>query len=170
MLLLAASAAAAPTPTPLEAFLAETFAGAPPAPTMLWYDASRRPIATGILGHPPAAARVRVWRDAGRCAVVLEEVPHSLPITAGFVVGEGRLERARVLVYRESRGGAVQRPAWLADLVGRGLDPARELDGPVDGLTGATLSVRAMTRMARLALYLATEAGCGGVAAAPRAT
>jgi len=155
------AAVAAGAPTTAEAFLADAFAGSPPAPTLLWYDAARRPVVAEILGHPPAAARVRLWHAAGRCAVVLEEVAHTLPITAGFVVREGRIENARVLVYRESRGGAVRRPEWLADLVGRRLDPARELDGPLDGLTGATLSVRAMERMARLALYLGAETGCG---------
>ena len=145
-------------PAPADAFLAEAFGGPPPAPTVLWYDAVRRPVATAILGHPPAAARVRVWREGDRCAVVLDEVPHSFPITAGFVVRGDRIERARVLVYRESRGGAVQRPEWLAGLAGRSLDADRALDGPVDGITGATLSVQAMARMARLALYLAAEA------------
>jgi hypothetical protein len=132
---------------------------------VLWYDTTRRPVAIAILGHPPAAARVRVWHDGQRGAVVLDEVPHSFPITAGFVVRDGRIERVRVLVYRESRGGAVQRPEWLAGLVGRGLTGAHALDGPIDGITGATLSVQAMSRMARLALYLCGQAAL--VAAAP---
>jgi hypothetical protein len=135
----------------------------------VWYDAQRRAAATRILGHPPATARVRVWRDGARSAVVLDEVPHSFPITAGFVVVERRIERARVLVYRETRGGAVQRTEWLAGLAGRGLGPDLALDGAVDGITGATLSVAAMTRMARLALYLADEAA-RTASAAPEAT
>lgn len=138
--------------------MAAAFDGAPPAPTLVWYDGARRTAASAILGHPPATARVRVWRAGARSAVVLDEVPHSFPITAGFVVADGRIEQARVLVYRESRGGAVQRAAWLAQFAGRGLGPDLALDGPVDGITGATLSVAAMTRMARLALYLADEA------------
>lgn len=125
---------------------------------MLWFDPARRAAASAILGHPPATARVRAWREAARCAVVLDEVPHSFPITAGFVVDGGRIERAQVLVYRETRGGAVQRAEWLAGLEGRALTAERELDAPLDGITGATLSVAAMARMARLALYLCDEA------------
>lgn len=149
--------AAAVSPSPAESFVAATFNGAPPAPSVVWYDNTRRAVATQILGHPPATARIRVWRTGARCAVVLDEVAHTLPITAGFVVSDGRIEQARVLVYRESRGGTVQRSEWLARLVGRGATADHALDGAVDGLTGATLSVGAMTRMARLALYLAEQ-------------
>lgn len=156
--LLAAGPLPAATPSPAEAFIAAAFDGAPPAPTLVWYDPRRRETASTILGHPPATARVRVWRDGARSAVVLDEVPHSFPITAGFVVVDRRIERARVLVYRETRGGAVQRAEWLAQFEGHGLRPDLALDGPVDGITGATLSVAAMTRMARLAIYLADEA------------
>lgn len=141
--------------------MATAFEGAPPAPTVVWYDGPRRAVASAILGHPPATARVRVWHQGDRCAVVLEEVAHTLPITAGFVVRGARIELARVLVYRESRGGAVKSSAWLAGLNGRGLDAVHALDGPLDGITGATLSVKAMSRMTRLALFLASEAANG---------
>lgn len=156
--LLIATTASAATPSPAEAFVAAAFDGAPPAPTVLWYDPPRRAAASEILGHAPTTARVRVWRDGVRTAIVLDEVAHSFPITAGFVVSDGRIEQARVLVYREARGGAVQRTEWLAGLEGRALRADRTLDGEVDGITGATLSVAAVSRMARLALYLSDEA------------
>lgn len=93
---------------------------------------------------------------------MLEEIGHTHPITAGFVVEGGRVMIAKVLAYRETRGGEVQRARFLAQFVGRGLDGARALDGPIDGITGATLSVEALSRMARLALYLAGELPPGG--------
>lgn len=130
---------------------------AAPAPAFLWFDARRRAVAGEILGHPPRGARVRYWRAGARTAFVLDEVAHTHPITAGFAVERGRLVAARVLTYRESRGWEVQRPQFLAQFLDRGLDAGRALDGPIDGITGATLSVGALTRMARLALYLAAE-------------
>lgn len=153
---------AAAAATPGESFIAAAFDGTPPAPTMLWYDPARRAVVAEILGHAPASARVRVWTAAGRTAVVLDEIAHTLPITAGFVVRDGRIEQAQVLVYRESRGGAVQRPEWLSQLIGRGRRGDGALDGEVDGVTGASLSVNAMTRMTRLALFLAAESRSGG--------
>ena len=161
-LVLVATGMRAATPSPAETFIAAAFDGAPPAPTVLWYDPPRRAIASAILGHAPTTARIRVWRSGTRTALVLDEIAHTQPITAGFVVGAGRIEQARVLIYRESRGGTVQRAEWLAQLIGRGLDAEHRLDGEVDGLTGATLSVAAMTRMARLALYLAGDATRSG--------
>jgi hypothetical protein len=141
-----------------EAFVAEVFAGAPPAPRLLWLTGPRADAVREILCHAPSSLRVRYWAAGTRSAWVLEEIGKHHPITAGFVIDAGRVASARVLVYRESRGWEVRRPAFLAQLVGRTLTPARELDGPVDGISGATLSVAAMQRMTRLALFLAEQA------------
>lgn len=125
----------------------------------MWFDARRRAEATALLGHAPVGARARVHRAGNRSVVVLDEVAHTRPITAGFVIEAGRLVEVRVLVYRESYGGAVRQPSWLAGFAGRGLGADGTLDGAIDGISGATLSVGAMTRMARFALWLAREAG-----------
>jgi hypothetical protein len=34
------------------------------------------------------------------------------------------------------------------------------LDVPIDGISGATLSVQALTRLAAMALFLHTQSGC----------
>lgn len=154
-MLAAAGGSASGAVTAGESFIAAAFDGTPPTPTVIWYDPVRRAAVAEILGHPPATARVRVWSAAGRTAVVLDEIAHTLPITAGFVVRDGCIEQAQVLVYRESRGGAVQRREWLSQFIGLGRRNDGALDGEVDGITGASLSVGAMTRMARLALFLA---------------
>jgi len=84
---------------------------------------------------------------------VLEEIGKEEPITAGFVVEGGRIKQARVLVYRESRGGEIRYPVFLKQYDGAALTADHYLDRSIDGISGATLSVRAMERMARLALY-----------------
>jgi len=59
----------------------------------------------------------------------------------------------RVLVYRESHGGEVRYKAFLKQYKGVMLKEGDFLNHAIDGISGATLSVRSMTRMARLALY-----------------
>jgi len=74
-------------------------------------------------------------------------------ITAGFVVLAGKISQVRVLTYRESRGGEVRYPVFLKQYQGVELQADNYLNRHIDGISGATLSVNAMNRMARLALY-----------------
>lgn len=84
---------------------------------------------------------------------ILDEIGKEYPITAGFVIADHKIQRAQVLIYRESRGMEIHLPAFLAQFVNAYLDGDR-LSNKIDGITGATLSVAAMTRMARTALLL----------------
>lgn len=134
-------------------FVAEAL-GAPPAkPEVLWLTRDIAAAASKILGHAPPQLRQRYWSADGKTVWVLEEIGKEEPITAGFMVKAGRIQQARVLVYRESRGGEVRYPAFLRQYENAGLTADQRLDRSIDGISGATLSVRAMERMARLALY-----------------
>lgn len=135
-----------------EAFVRAAFAGSAPAPQRLWITGALRDTAADILGEPPPSARVRYWADAGRSAWILEAIGKERPITAGFVVDDGRLVETRVLIYRESRGWEVRLPGFTNQFDGARLDDAQKLDRDIDGISGATLSVRAMQKLARLAL------------------
>ncbi len=136
-----------------EAFLSEAF-GATPQPSILWITAEIQPELEKILGHPPPRLRQRYWRDGAKTAWILEEIGKEEFITAGFVVVNERIERARVLIYRESRGMEVRYPAFLKQFDGAQLSDQRRLSKRIDGIAGATLSVWAMERMARTALFL----------------
>jgi len=109
--------------------------------------------ASRILGHAPRKLRQRYWTDGARTLWILEEIGKTDPITAGFVVKNGRIEQAKVLIYREHRGMEVRFPAFLKQFSGVSLSTGNSLDRKIDGITGATLSVHAMERMARTALY-----------------
>ena len=133
-------------------FLREVF-GAPPPAQVLWVDGSVQGALTAVLGHPSGQARVRYWRKDGKTAWILDELGKEYPITAAFVLGKGAIDSARVLVYRETRGMEVRYPSFLRQYSGARLQNGR-LDRPIDGISGATLSVQAMDRMARAALVL----------------
>jgi hypothetical protein len=135
-----------------DAFVAEVFGGRP-APKVLWLTPDIQAQAQAILGHAPRQLRQRYWSDARRSVWILEEIGKEEPITAGFVVVDGHIDHVRVLVYRESRGGEVRAPAFVQQFQGARLANTARLDRDIDGIVGATLSVGAMERMARLALY-----------------
>lgn len=134
-------------------FLNEVF-GQPPTPETLWLTGKLQPAVRHVLAHDYPAARVRYWRAGQRTAWVLDEIGKEMPITVGIAVVNGAVERVRILVYRESRGGEVKSAAFTAQFSGARLDPGQTLDRRIDGISGATLSVRALTRLARLALLL----------------
>lgn len=137
-------------------FLHEVFVQ-PPAIGTLWLTAELRPAVRTLLGHDIPAARLRYWRASHRTAWVLDEIGKEMPITVGIVVDDSRIERMRILAYRESRGWEVQSPNFLRQFAGARLGDGQQLDRSIDGIAGATLSVRAINRVARLALWLHQE-------------
>lgn len=139
------------------AFLEQAFDGAPPEASLVWLTGERADTVTAILDHRPASLRVRYWKKDERTVWILEEIGREELITAGFVVDNGRLADVRVLAFRESRGWEIKHDFFTRQFDGLALAEDHRLDGPIDNITGATLSVNAMRRMARLALYLDAE-------------
>ena len=62
--------------------------------------------------------------------------------------------KSEVLVFRETRGRRICSDRFLKQLKGLFLKKNGKLNRKVDGYSGATYSVNAMRKMARLALYL----------------
>lgn len=137
-----------------DAFLAGVFGGTVPKAKKFWLRGAHREEIKDILGHGYGALRIRYWREGARTAWILEEIGKVKPITTGLAVDRGAIERVRVLIYRESRGWEVRHDFFTAQFVGARIGANRRLDRNIDGISGATLSVRALTNLARLALYL----------------
>lgn len=129
------------------------------AQQVLWLKADVRAEVEAVLDHPFPGVRVRYCGLGDRTAWILDEVGKTEPITTGIVVSQGQVEQLRVLVFRESRGGEVHREAFTRQYQEAGLDAGNRLDRNIDGITGATLSVNAVNRQARLALLLDRIAG-----------
>ncbi len=142
-----------------DAFIAETFGGHAPAPSVLWLTGELKTEVRAILDHDYPALRVRYWGQGARSVWVLEEIGKESPITVGIVVENNRIAQMRVLIFRESRGWEVESPAFIRQYLGAALKPgtdskAAQLDRSIDGISGATLSVRALSKLSRLALLL----------------
>lgn len=138
-------------------FLSEVFEGEEPEAKVLWITKDMRPGINTILGRDVGVLRLRYWQKNNRTAWILEEIGKEEPITAGVVINKGKIENLKVLIYRESRGGEVRYPFFTGQFKGLSLDNKKELSHSVDGITGATLSVRALKKIAALALYLDGE-------------
>ncbi|MDZ7661228.1 FMN-binding protein [Thiohalophilus sp.] len=136
-----------------EAFLEQTFNTDVPEPKVLWISGAVRTRAEQILQHRPDTLRTRYWQQGNRTAWILEEIGKERPITVGIVINDKSIETIKVLVFRESRGWEVKYPFFTNQFKQAELNADLELNKSIDGITGATLSVRALTKLSRLALY-----------------
>ena len=109
------------------------------------------------MGHDLGVLRLKYWKKGDRTASILEEIGKERLITAGFVINNNKIESINVLAFRESRGWEVRYPFFTDQFSNASLGEDNLLDRHIDGISGATLSVRAMKKMARLALMLHQE-------------
>jgi len=135
-------------------FLQSAFGGAAAERATIWLTEEMRGSAERVLGHAYPVLRLTYWRAGERTAWVLDEIGKEQPITVGVVIEAGAVESVRILEFRESRGFEVRYPFFTDQFNGARLRNAIELDKHVDGITGATLSVRAVDRAVKLALLL----------------
>lgn len=139
----------------LEDFLAGSFTEQAPEAKVVWLDAAIKQRIKAVTGKDFPLLRVRYWQQGRRTAWVLEEIGKELPITIGVVVADQQIEKIDVLAFRETRGWEIRHGFFTRQFLGAGLDSDTRLTATIDGITGATLSVRAMKHVARLALLLA---------------
>lgn len=137
-----------------DAFIAEVFADKPPKADIIWPDKELKVQIKDILGHDYKSLRIRYWKQGDRTAWILDEIGKDKPITTGFVINQGRIELVRVLIFRESRGWEVRHAFFTDQFDNAGLNKNMELDRTIDNISGATLSVRAVTKLSRVALML----------------
>lgn len=137
-----------------EQFVAQAFGDAKPQWKMLILDAQLKKTAAEVLKHPYRGGRVRYWIDQQRTAWVIDEIGKDFPITIGLVVNGNTLQQVKILVYREERGGEVHQDFFTRQFENLGLNEDDRLAKNIDGITGATLSVDAVTRVSNLVLLL----------------
>ncbi|UTA49130.1 FMN-binding protein [Simiduia sp. 21SJ11W-1] len=142
----------------VDEFLNQHFDGAPQSESF-WLTPEQKTVAQDILQRRPGL-RARYFREGARTAWILEEIGKELPITVGVVVEQGQVVNLAVLEYREVRGGEVRYQSFTSQFDGVRLrNEENQLDRHIDGISGATLSVRALQKIARLALYFHQQVG-----------
>jgi hypothetical protein len=136
-----------------EDFINQTFNSATPKPKLLWLSKTIKPSVKAILGHKPGFLRTRYWQQDKKSVWILEEIGKTKLITIGIVINNDKIEQIKVLAFRESRGWEVKHTFFTDQFKQLSLNSDLKLDQAIDGIAGATLSVKALTRIARLALY-----------------
>ena len=137
-----------------EEFLKGIFTEQVPAVQVLWLSAEDKESIAGILSHKYNRMRVRYWQKDNDNVWVLNEVGKEKPITIAVHIHKNAIKQLKVLTYRESRGDEVRHEFFSEQFTHATLTKGNTLSQHIDGITGATLSVRATTKVARLALWL----------------
>ena len=94
------------------------------------------------------------WQHKGVRIWVLQARGKHGPVRAGFVIRQGEITGTKILSSKEKRGTFIKTSRFLRQFAGIGLKKNQDLDRRIDGYSGATRSVNAMRKMARLALGL----------------
>jgi hypothetical protein len=135
-------------------FIDQVFDKNPPKAEVLWLDKTLKEKIAGILDHNYSGLRIRYWQQDKKSAWVLDEIGKEKPITAGIVINNGEIEQLKILAFRESRGWEVRHDFFTGQFKQASLKHDQQLDKKIDNISGATLSVRAVSKLARIALLL----------------
>lgn len=137
-----------------DTFIKEVFNGNPPATKVVWLQKDLRARIENILQHKYKGFRIRYWQQDQRSAWILDEIGKEKPITTGIVINNNRIETVRILIFRESRGWEVKHDFFTTQFDDASIDDDTHLNNTIDNISGATLSVRAVSKLARIALLL----------------
>jgi len=135
-------------------FISQAFNAATPKAKVYWLEDEDKQVIEEILAHKFNKMRLRYWQQADETVWIMEEIGKESPITVGIHIKLQAIVKTKVLVYRESRGDEVRHDFFTDQFKMARLTSERQLDRHIDGITGATLSVRALTKLSRIALYL----------------
>ncbi len=136
------------------AFINQVFNNQPPKPQVLWPNSELKKQMADILSHKYRSLRIRYWKQARKTVWILKEIGKEKPITVGIVIRKDHLELVKILAFRESRGWEVRHDFFTSQFNHAKLKQNNQLDKTIDNISGATLSVRAVTKLTRIALLL----------------
>ena len=134
-------------------FVAEAFPNQAPAAQSFWITPALKKTVAAILQHKPGFMRTRYWQVADKTVWILNEIGKTQLITVGIVIQDNKIQHLKVLEFKESRGWEVKHSFFTDQFKSLGLKADNSLDQVIDGISGATLSVRALKKTAMLALF-----------------
>ena len=159
--------------TPEEA-VREAFAGAPAEKHTDYLDAAQTAAIAKLAGSPPSSRIIISYRASkdGRplgTAYLETHIVRTLPESILVVLDpQGRISKVEILSFDEPDQYR-PKPRWMEQFAGRTLDPELSLSKGIRGVTGATLSSRAITEAVRrvLATHQVLSAGAKPAAVSP---
>jgi len=135
-------------------FIAQAFSEKVPDPSFVWVKGELKQHIEHILQHKNQYRRIRFWQQGQRSVWVLKEIGKEKPITVGIVIDSNKITQLKVLIFKESRGWEVRYPFFTKQFNQLSLIKDNQLSDRIDSISGATLSVRALRKLARIALLL----------------
>lgn len=141
-----------------EEFVFEAFDGEVPEPQRIWIVDDLKQQVEAILQHRATYLRMRYWLKGDLSVWIIDEIGKVKPITTGVVVRHdqagSRIVEVEVLAFRESRGWEVRQSFFTDQFRNVRRGKRGGLQPGIDGITGATLSVNALEKVAEIALLL----------------
>ena len=112
----------------------------------LWLQEPERELAESIWQRK-LPLRINYHQQGDTSLWVMREIGKEQPITIGVIIQANKIKAIKVMEYRESRGGEIRHNFFTRQFSQLGLQKdQQQLDKPIDGISGATLSVRAMKK------------------------
>tara|TARA_Y100000991_G_C21859714_1_gene300370 strand:- start:249 stop:770 length:522 start_codon:yes stop_codon:yes gene_type:complete len=137
-----------------EVFLKKVFKNNIPEKKRLILKGENKDKVKVIMGNKYKKRLFSYWADENNQAWILNSIGKYKPITAGFIVNNCKIKSSHVIKYREQHGYEIKFPAFLLQFTNGKINSNMKLDVKIDNISGATLSVNSMQRMARTALLL----------------
>jgi hypothetical protein len=153
LFLVSLSTVAAVNSNASQMFIEQTV-GKSATPKIYWLTEQDKATIEQILQHSFNRLRIRYWQKDDSTVWLLDEIGKEQLISFGVYIKNHSIEEIKVLVYRESRGDEIKHRFFTEQFHQATLLDNGQLSQHIDGITGATLSVNAMKKIARLALYL----------------
>ncbi|MBM4152083.1 MAG: FMN-binding protein [Kiritimatiellaceae bacterium] len=138
--------------TESDKFVRSVFGTVPEKQTLRLESETQAKIAS-MLGKRYSKKEVTYWEQNGRRIWVVDAQGKVSSIQTGFVVEQGQIAKSEVLVCKEDHGRQVRSARFLKQFTGLVINEKGQLNRRIDGLSGATISVYAVTGSAKLALY-----------------
>ncbi len=135
-------------------FISKIFSS-PPKPQRFWVDKSHSNFIKKHFNPSQVKLSYRYWQKNGKIVWILDEIGKERNITSGIVIAKNKVDYIEVITYRESRGGQVQSQRFRSQYVQK--DANSNLAKEIDSISGATLSVNAINKQIRLALWLSSQ-------------
>ena len=133
-------------------FLIQTFNSEIPKPKRFWANKETQQLIKTQFNPSQIKLSYRYWQKAETTVWILDELGKERDITTAIVIKNNKIVKVQVLIYRESRGGQVQNSRFTQQYNNK--TSANNFTKEIDSISGATLSVNALNKQVRMALWL----------------
>ena len=133
-------------------FLNQIFINEIPKPKRIWIGKEKKALIKSAINPSQIKLSYRYWQDGNLTVWILDEIGKDRNITTGIVIENQSIKQVKVIVFRESRGGQVQNKRFTQQYYLK--HSQSNLIKEIDSISGATLSVNALNKQVKLALWL----------------